>query len=73
MFYIIIGLVIILISVIGFIFLIKLILPGSKLKLSESIEKGLINAAPSDTAEIYKSNVIDALRTLHQTPRTHLI
>ena len=39
----------------------------------QDIEKGVINRAPSDTAEIYKFNVIDTLNSLHKTPRTHLV
>jgi radical SAM superfamily enzyme YgiQ (UPF0313 family) len=39
----------------------------------QNIEKGVVNLAPSDTAEIYKLNVIDTLRPLHETPRTHIV
>jgi hypothetical protein len=40
-FFVIIGLLIILISVIGFVFFVNILLPSSKLELSDKIEKGL--------------------------------
>ena len=36
----------------------------------ENMEKGLVTRAPADTTEIHKSNVIESLQTLHQTPRS---